>query len=381
MNLTSTSRASARRTRLRCTAAASAAALILLAACSDSSEAEAQEIGESFEEIVELAQEEGRVHLIAYPEDWANYGESFVAFTEKYGVEVDVSSPDASSAEELQALRTLAGQSTLPDVVDIGSSFTQVAVDDGLVEPYVPTVFDEIPDDLKDPDGYWTAAYYGVLSIGVNADEVDVPTSFADLLDEQYKGRISLGGDPREGAAQFAVVYAAALANGGSLDDIQPGIDFFETLASEGYLVNTSSNAAALSTGEAAVTFDWNYNYWGYADEVRASGVDLQTVVPEDGVFGNFYAQPVTTGSPQPNAGRLWVEWLLSDEGAIIYARSGAVPARYTTMVEAGTIPDDVLDALPPAEILDEVEFPSAEQRDAATELVVDQWGEKVANS
>lgn len=361
----------------------SASALIvvipILAGCTPSEGASDAAIGENLEEITALAKEEGKVQLIAYPETWANYGESFAGFEEKYGVDVEVSSPNASSAEELTAVKTLKGQSTQPDVLDIGYSFTQPAIEQGLLEEFVPSTIDEVPDNLKDPNGMWVGAYYGVLSIGVDANQVDVPTSFADLLDPQYKGKITIG-DPREGASVLATVFAAALANGGDLDDIQAGIDFFEQLADGGYLVDTSSNAAALETGEAAVTFDWNYNYTGIQENMNSAGVDLQVVVPSDGVFGNYYAQPLTVASPQPNAGRLWIEWLLSDEGATSYAKSGAVPARYTKMVEAGTLPAEAQSALPPADILDEITFPTLEQGKSATDLVVDQWGPKVAN-
>lgn len=360
-------------------AAASLAALTALSACGGQAAAETT-VGETLEEIEALAKEEGKVHLIAYPENWANYGESFRQFTAKYDVDVEVSSPNASSAEELQAVRNLRGQSTQPDVLDIGYSFTTPAKQDDLLDHYVPSVADEIPEDLIDPEGYWVGAYYGVLSIGVNSDEVDVPTSFADLKDEQYKGKITIG-DPREGASVLATVFAAALANGGSLDDIQPGIDFFAELAEEGYLVDTTSNAAALETGEAAVTFDWNYNYTGIEDQLDAAGVNLEVVVPEDGVFGNYYAQPVTVDSPQPNAGRLWIEWLLSDEGANIYAGAGAVPARYQAMVDAGTLTPEAEAALPPADILEQIEFPSLEQGEAATEAVVSNWGLQVAGA
>lgn len=355
-----------------------ATSTVLLASCG-TAEAGSTEIGTTLDEIAELARAEGKVHLIAYPENWANYGESFDGFEEKYGVTVEVSSPNASSAEELQAVTSLKGQPTQPDVLDIGYSFTETAIEQGLLDQYTPTLIDEVPEELKDPDGYWVGAYYGVLTIGVNADMVDVPTGFGDLLDPQYRGKIAVG-DPREGASVLATVFAAALANGGSLDDIQPGIDFFAELAEGGYLVNASSNAAALSTGEAAVTFDWNYNFTGIRGEVEQSGVDLQVVVPEDGVFGTYYAQPITVDSPQPNAARLWVEWLLSDEGATAYARGGAVPARFATMAERGTLPQDALDMLPDADTLAEITFPTLAQGEAATQLVVDQWGPRVAN-
>lgn len=368
-----------------------AGSLLVLAACSSgdgTAEASGGEetgggaaIGEDFDEILALAQEEGRVHLIAYPENWANYGASFDAFTEAFGVEVEVSAPEASSAEELATVTNLLGQSTQPDVLDIGYSFTQQAIDDGLIEPFFPSTWDEIPDNLKHPDGYWTGAYYGVLSIGVNANEVDVPTSFADLLDEQYKGKIGLI-DPRSGAMDLAVVFAAALEFGGSLDDIQPGIDFFAELAEEGYLVSTgASTVQQLVTGETAVTFNWNYNYSGIMEEATANGVDLQVIQPADGVYGNFYAQPVTTGSPQPNAGRLWIEWLLSDEGAEIYASSGAVPARISTLVENDAIDPEILANLPDAELLEEIQFATMDQGAAGAALVADQWGERVAGA
>ncbi|WP_028464067.1 ABC transporter substrate-binding protein [Nesterenkonia alba] len=387
---------------LRLLAAGSLAALLALTACADNlSENEAsaetngaaendnddagtteddRTIGESIDELHQLAQEEGTVHLIAYPETWANYAKHFDEFEAAFpGVEIEVSSPNASSAEELEAVRTLRGQSTQPDVLDIGFSFTEPAKDEDLLDHYVPTVADEVPADLIDEDGYWVGAYYGVLSIGVDADAVEVPTSFANLTDEQYCGQITVG-DPREGASVFAAVFAASLAHGGSLDDIQPGIDFFAELAENDCLVESTSVASALETGEAAVTFDWNYNYTGIEDQLADAGVNMEVVTPEDGVFGNFYAQPVTVESPQPNAGRLWIEWLLSDEGANVYAEAGAVPARYQAMVDAGTLTPEAEAGLPPAEILESIAFPSMEQGDTASDVVVENWGPQVAN-
>src|SRR5699024_4751382 len=115
--------------------------------------------------------------LIAYPETWANYKGHFEEFEEKYGVDILVDSPDASSAEELEAVKNLRGQDNQPDVLDIGYSFTSPAKSQKLIEEYRPSNWDSIPDNLKDPEGEWVGAYYGVLSVAVNTDEVDVPTS------------------------------------------------------------------------------------------------------------------------------------------------------------------------------------------------------------
>lgn len=361
------------------TASILVSAPILAACASGGGQTPESEIGANLDEIIANAQEEGAVRLMAYPETWANYAGHFEGFTEKYGVEIISDSPDASSAEELQAVQNLRGQSTQPDVLDLGYSFVNPAVEQGLVEPYKPSNFDSIPDNLKDPDGNWIGAYYGVISVGIDRSRVEnIPTTFEDLKKPEYAGLIALPGDPRQGASAIASVFAASLANGGNLDDIEPGIDFFAELDDLGNLVSVSDAASAMTTGEAAIIFDWNYNWLGREEQLEADGVDFEYVVLEDGVFGNFYGQPVTIGSPQPNAARLWVDWLTSDEGAEQYALGGAIPARFTELAEAGKLSDEALASLPDAEIVEQVELPNAEQGDAANQVIATQWAEKV---
>ncbi len=335
-------------------------------------------IGSNFDEIIKLAKEEGEVRLIAYPETWANYKGHFQKFEEKYGVKITVDSPDASSAEELEAVKNLRGQATQPDILDIGYSFTTPAINQKLIEPYKPSNWDSIPENLKDKDGMWVGAYYGVLTFGVNKKNVDVPTTFQDLKDPQYKGKIALPGDPRQGASSIATVFAAALANGGSLDNIQPGIDFFAELAEMGHLVPILDPAPGMTTGEASVIFDWNYNWIGVQDQLVKDGVDFEMLVPEDGVFGNYYAQPCTIESPHPNAARLWIDWLTSDEGSEQYALGGAVPARFTELSEAGKLSDEALATLPNPEIVKKVKLPNSAQGDKANSVIATQWAQKV---
>lgn len=360
------------------TALFTAGALVTGCGSSDSDATASEDIGGSLEEIVTLAEEEGEVRLIAYPETWANYKGHFEGFEDKYDVSIISDSPGASSAEELQAVKNLRGQPTQPDVLDIGYSFTQPAREQDLIEPYKPSNFDAIPEDLKDPEGYWVAGYYGVISVCVNLDEADPPETFEDLLDPKYEGKIALPGDPRQGASGIATVFAAALANGGSLDDIEPGIDFFAELADRGNLVSVNDPTAALTTGQASVVFDWNYNWKGREEQLRKDGVNFDYYVLEDGVFGNHYAQPVTKGSPNPNAARLWVDWLTSDEGAEQYARGGAIPARFNELEQAGKLSDEALAALPDPEIVKQVKFPTQEQGEVANDAIATQWAQKV---
>lgn len=357
---------------------AAGAGLALLVGCATptggDTNGDATGLGATLEEITQRAADEQKVHLIAYPDWWANYASGFEQYTAEHGLEVEVSNPNGSSEEEFEAIRTLRGQKTQPDVLDIGSSFTQKGIDEGLFQPYKPSVFDEIPADLKHPDGQWTAAYYGVMNIGVNTDLVDVPETWDDLKDPQYKGLIHMD-DPRESATGMAAVFAAALAHGGSVDDITPGIEFFTELAEAGQLV--SGNAGQLmSTGEAGVVFAWNFNMPGFAADMAEAEVPIEWGTPTDGIFGTYYAQPLAVESPQPNAGALWIEWLLSDAGAINYAKAGAIPARYSSLVERDAFPKDVLEQLPPADVIEQIQFPTQQQNDAATQQLSNSWAE-----
>jgi putative spermidine/putrescine transport system substrate-binding protein len=106
--------------------------------------------------------------------------------------------------------------------------------------------------------------------------------------------------------------------------------------------------------------------------------------VPSDGVYGSYYAQGVVADSPHPNAARLWIEHIVSDEGALGYLEGGAIPARYATLVENGTITEDMLANLPSADLIQQIEamgFPTAEQIAAAQEVIAENWGPMVADA
>ena len=130
-----------------------------------------------------------------------------------------------------------------------------------MIQPYKVSTWDSIPDDAKDPDGYWYGDYYGVMAFLVNTDvQPDVPQDWADLLDPKYKGQIALSGDPRTSNQAIQAVYAASLANGGSLDNIQPGLDFFAQLNTAGNLIPLIANNGLVAKGEIPVRITWDYN-------------------------------------------------------------------------------------------------------------------------
>jgi putative spermidine/putrescine transport system substrate-binding protein len=335
------------------------------------------------EELSADCTEEGKVNLIALPDEWANYKGILQSFRDKYpGVDNPVATPDASSAEEMEAVQTLAGQDDMPDSVDVSPAIAQEMVDAGLFEPYTPTLADEVPDGLKDAAGNWTAAYYGIMSFLTNTTIVPTaPKTFADLKNPEYEGLVALNGDPREAGAAFAAVMAASIANGGSADDIMPGIEFFAGLAESGNLAAADVTPETMLSGETPIALDWSYNLPGLQAQLEEAGLTVEVNFPSDGVYGGFYSQGVVKDSPHQACSKLWLEHILSDEGALGYLEGGAVPARIVSLTERGLVTEDMKKNLPPDELLSQVSFLTPAQIAAANQVLQENWGPMVADA
>jgi putative spermidine/putrescine transport system substrate-binding protein len=351
------------------------------ATASASAAASGPECGTTVDEIAAAAKAEGGLNLIALPDSWANYKGILQSFSDTYGITPTVANPDASSADELTAITTLAGQPTKPDSVDIGPSFLAQFIADGQSTPYQTTNWAEIPDNLKDAAGNWIGSYYGIMSIASNTKLVkNAPTSFADLLKPEYKGQVTLNGDPREAGAAFAAVVAASLANGGSYDDITPGVDYFAKLKKAGNLQMVDVTPAALLSGDVPIALDWTYNFPAIVPQMKDAGFDLNIAIPTDGLYGGFYGQGIVSDTVHPCSARLWMEHITGNEGALGYIAGGAIPARLGALQSAGLITPDLAKNLPTADQIAQISFPTMAQVDAMKAQLTEQWGAKVAN-
>jgi putative spermidine/putrescine transport system substrate-binding protein len=378
-----------RRSTLRTAVAVVTAGLTLTACGSDdggsaggggsdaATAASAEDLG-GMDALVEAAQDEGQLNVIALPPDWANYGEMLETFGEKYDIEINSASPDGSSQDELNAVESQKGQDRAPDVLDLGTAFARQAQAQDLLAPYQVETWDEIPEDQKDPEGHWYNDYGGYISIGCNATVIaECPTTFAGLLDPQYAGQVALNGNPTQAAAAFSGVWAASLANGGSLDDIGPGIDFFRRVKDAGNFNPVEITPATIQSGETPISIDWDYLNASFTETFAQEGVEWEVHVPTDGLFGGYYSQAISAFAPHPAAARLWEEFLYSDEGQNIWLNGGARPVRLPAMEEAGTADADALAALPAVE--GTADFPTQEQESAAQQVVATRWNAEIS--
>lgn len=325
--------------------------------------------------LYEAAMAEGMLTTIALPHDWCDYGAMIDGFKAKYpGIEVNELDPGAGSGEEIEAIRANKGNPgpQAPDVIDVGLSFGPSSKEEGLIQPYKVATWDEIPDAAKDADGYWYGDYYGVMALETNADVVaNPPTEYADLLKPEYKGQVALSGDPLTSNAAILSVWAAGLATGATgTDAAQAGLEFFKQLNEAGNFVPVDGGSNTVGIGETPIMFDWSYN--AILNGVNLAGnPEIVTNVPAQGRLAGVYVQAISAYAPHPNAAKLWMEYLYSDEGQNIWAGGFCYPIRFESMSSAGKIPADLLAQLPSTE---GAYFPTIEDLNAAKAVIVEGW-------
>jgi putative spermidine/putrescine transport system substrate-binding protein len=357
---------------------------LLVAALAAISALSAQTLSTSSKDLKALAdaaKKEGQLTVIALPHDWVNYGEMIQRFSDKYGIAVNELNPDGSSGEEIEAIKANKGNMgpQAPDVVDVGLSFGPSSKADGLLAPYKVQTWDTIPADIKDKDGYWYGDYYGALAFEVNSDIVkNPPKDWADLLKPAYKGQVALAGDPRSANQGIMAVVAASLASGGSVTNMDPGLKFFDKLNKAGNFVPLIAVPGTVASGETPITMRWDYNALSNKDK-SAGNPNISVIIPASGVVAGVYIQAISAYAPHPNAARLWMEFLYSDEGQIIWLKGYGHPARFNDLAKRKVIPSDVAAKLPPSAAYVKAVFPSLEQQDAEKKAIADGW-DKVVN-
>ena len=333
--------------------------------------------GFSMAEMIKQAKKEGKLNTIALPPDWANYGEIISTFSKKYGIPITSDNPDGSSAQENQAIVSLKGDSRAPDVVDVGPAFAVAGAAAGLYGRYFPSEFSTIPRSMKDTRGFWYGDYWGAVSIGYNQNLIsNPPTSFKDLMKPEYKGKVAVNGSPLSSNSAVSVVFAAALANGGSLKDIGPGIDFFSTLKKSGNYIPVGTTSATVASGQTPISLDWDYNNLAYVKEFPAARWKVN--IPTDGVYGGHYAQAVNATAPHPWAARLWEEFIYSDQGQLLYLKGFAHPSRFNDLAKRKKIPASLLSALPAPSLYAKAKFASLSQQTAGKAKIASEWPSKV---
>ena len=235
-----------------------------------------------------------------------------------------------------------------PDVLDVGLSFGPQAKEEGLLQAYKVSTWDEIPVEAKDEEGFWYGDYYGVMAFGINKDVVtgDNPASWADLVKPEFANSVALAGKPKTDNNAIVAIYASGIAKGAdSAGAAAAGLEFFKELNDAGNFVPVDAEAAPIAQGTTPIAINWDYNLLAQRDGMNGNP-PMDIVVPSDGVVAGVYIQAISAYAPHPNAAKLWMEYLYSDEGQLGWLAGYCHPIRFNALSAAGLVPAEMLEKL-----------------------------------
>ena len=258
------------------------------------------------------------------PTEWADWGTQLQAIKKSTGVSIP---PDNKNSG--QALAQLVAEKANPvaDMVYLGISFAAQADKEGVIAAYKPAAWDQIPADLKDPDGKWFAIHSGTLGFMVNVDALDgkpIPQSWADLLKPEYKGLVGFL-DPASAFVGYVGAVAANEAMGGSLDNFEPGLAYFKKLKANDPIVPKQTSYARLLSGEIGILLDYDFNAYRAKHKDQAN---VEFVIPAEGTVAVPYVMSLVANAPRADNAKKALDFVLSDEGQAIWARAFLRPVR-----------------------------------------------------
>ena len=270
----------------------------------------------------------GTIVVYNTPPEWANWGTVLDQFKTSSGITVP---PDNKNSGQTVAQLVAEKDKPLADAAYFGVTFGIEAAGRELLTPYKPQNWDAIPTDLKDPDGRWFAIHSGSVAFIVNTQALGstpAPKSWDDLLKPEYKGKIGLL-DPSSAFVGYAVATAANLAKGGTLDNWDPGVAYLKELYKQELIIPKQTATARVLSGEIPILLDYDFN--GYRLKYKDSG-PIEVVLPQEGTIVLPYVVGLVANGPNPEEGKRFLDYVLSDEGQRAWADGFVRPIRAELM-------------------------------------------------
>jgi iron(III) transport system substrate-binding protein len=268
---------------------------------------------------VEAAKKEGKV--IWYTSTPIEDAQRIVdLFQKETGIKVEMFRSGGSAILRRFQQETSAGRVAVDVITHSDPAAADTLSKKGLFVPFKPKNFEKIPDAAKDKDGNHIAQRLNLMTIYLRNDKVprtEEPKTWTDLLDPKYKGKM-VTTDPSFTALQVSVVGMMAKLR---------GWDFYEKLRQNDVMIVQGNQQVSdmLKRGErviAAGALD------SYAADDRRDGHPIRTLYPADGVFVIPSPTSVVKGAPDPNAAKLFAEFMIGDAVQNMFPAQGGYAAR-----------------------------------------------------
>lgn len=274
--------------------------------------------GELDQATIDKAKQEGKVTFYtSLNEDDAKF---VIAEFAKAYPEIKVTLNRKSSEKIVAQFITEAKAGTvIADVLETGGLDIAKPIKEGLIQEFRPPSAEKLPDNLKDPNGLWTAARLGIETVAWNTTLVkpeEAPKSFEDLADPKWKGKILI--------ESTDVEVLLALAKQKFKDDAKV-IDYLKRLAANDLqpAAGHTETADLLIAGQRAL-------FWGAhghsIEAKRKSGAPVDYMRTEGVLTVDGAVLP--KGAPNVNAAKVFINWYVGEDGQKAIAARKRVPAR-----------------------------------------------------
>ncbi len=293
--------------------------------------------------LYEAAQKEGFVVSFDTGPEWANWKSLFSNFKKRYP-EVELTYNDIGSAATVVALEKTKRRPQADTAYYFAASAVD-AVKKDVVESFKPVNFDKLPTVFREESGKWFTVHTLNVAFLVNKKLVkNTPQSWADLLRPEFKSSVVYL-DPRSTGVGQVVVFAAAYGAGGSVDDIKPGTDYLGKLHASGNVLRVEGTTpyAKFLKGEIPVWISYE-NDGLKAKYVDGMGDDIDVVIPKEASVAAPYGMSLVKNAPNTNAGKLWLNYIMSEAGQNLFAQGFVRPS-----VPGIRLSADVQAKMPPA--------------------------------
>lgn len=200
----------------------------------------------------------------------------------------------------------------------------------GWLEPFLtPDMAENLPADQRDPDGAFVNQRTHLSTIAYNTKLVkpeDAPKGFVELLDPKYSGKLVKGHPGYSGTIMTATQQLAKAL----------GWEYFEKLSKQKVLQVQSATEPPkrIEAGERAIAVDGSdYLFW----MAKERGSPIEVVHAVEGTPQVSNPMAIFKASPNPNAARVLVGWIMSPEGQqFIVNVSGQYPANRLVKAKEG---------------------------------------------
>lgn len=293
--------------------------------------------------LYDAAQKEGIVVSFDTGPTWANWAAEFAAFKKRYP-NVEITYNDIGSGATVVALDKARNRPQADTAYYFAASAYDAIAKD-VVAPFKPVNFDKLPDVFRDPDGRWFTVHSLTVAFVVNKKLVKTaPHGWADLLKPEFKNSVVYL-DPRSTGVGQVIAFAANFGAGGDMNNLAPGFEYFAKLHKAGSVLRVEGTTpyAKFVKGEIPVWISYE-NDGLKAKYADGMGDDVEVVIPSEASVAAPYGVSLVKNGPNPNAGKLWLNFIMTDLGQGIFAQGYVRPS-----VPGVPLSADVAAKLPPA--------------------------------